>query len=46
MASPTQTIVGKGKSNPLIAEGLIKILQDPIPFDSPRILYQFPSIEW
>jgi len=26
MASPTQTVVGKGTSNPLIAEGLLKIL--------------------
>ena len=28
MASPTQTVVGKGTSNPLIAEGLLKILRD------------------
>ena len=26
MASPTQTVVGKGTSNPLTAEGLLKIL--------------------
>ena len=28
MASPTQTVVGKGKPNPLIAEGLLKILEE------------------
>jgi len=28
MASPTQTLVGKGIPNPLIAEGLLKILWD------------------
>ena len=27
MASPTQTAVGKDKSSPLIAEGLLKILE-------------------
>jgi hypothetical protein len=27
MTSPTQTVVGNGKSNPLIAEGLLKILE-------------------
>jgi hypothetical protein len=27
MTSPTQTVVGKGNSNPLIAEGLLKILK-------------------
>ena len=27
MASPAQTVVGKDKSNPLIAEGLLKILR-------------------
>jgi len=46
MASPTQTVVGKGIPNPLIAEGLLKILRglDPVfPF---KILYQFPSMEW
>jgi len=26
MASPTQTVVDKGTTNPLIAEGLLKIL--------------------
>ena len=41
MASP-----GKGKSNSLIAEGLLKIIRDLISFDSSRILYQFPPIEW
>ena len=34
MASPTQTIVGKGKPNPLIAEGLLKILRESIPTHS------------
>ena len=29
MASPTQTVVGKGTPNPLIAEGLLKILSGP-----------------
>ena len=28
MASLTQTVVGKGIPNPLIAEGLLKILRD------------------
>jgi hypothetical protein len=27
MASPTQTVVGKGEPNPLTAEGLLKILR-------------------
>jgi len=36
MASPTQTIVNKGKPNPLIAEDLLKILKDLIPFDSSK----------
>jgi len=31
MASPTQTVVGKGIPNPLIAEGLLKILRDLVP---------------
>jgi len=35
MASPTQTVVGKGIPNLLIAKGLLKILRDLIPFDSP-----------
>jgi len=28
MTSPTQTVVGKGNSNPLIAGGLLKILEE------------------
>ena len=28
MTSPTQTVVGKGKSNPFTAEGLLKILEE------------------
>jgi len=35
MASPTQMVVGKGIPNPLTAEGMLKILSDLIPFDSP-----------
>jgi len=31
MANPIQTVVGIGKSNPLIAENLLKILRDLIP---------------
>ena len=31
MASPTQTVVVKGKLNPLITENLLKILRDMIP---------------
>jgi len=46
MASPIQRVVGKGKLNPLIAEDLLKILRDLIPFDSSKILYQFFLIEW
>jgi len=46
MASPTQTVVGKGKPNLLIDEDLLKILKDLISFDSSRIIYQFPPMEW
>jgi len=39
MTSPTQMVVGKGISNPLTTEGLLKILRDLIPFDlSPKSL--------
>jgi len=34
MASPTQTVVGKGVPNPLTAEDLLRILRDLFPFDS------------
>jgi len=34
MASPTQTVVGKGILNPLTAEDLLKILRDLFLFDS------------
>jgi len=34
MASPTQTVVGKGIPNSLTAEDLLKILRDLFPFDS------------
>ena len=34
MARPTQMVVGKGIPNPLIAEDLLKILRDLLPFDS------------
>jgi len=37
MASPTQKVVGKGIPNPLIAEGLLKILSD-FPFSPPNSL--------
>ena len=47
MTSPTQTIVGKGIPNPLIAEDLLKILRGMFPVDSlSKITYQFSSIEW
>jgi len=47
MASPTQTVVGKGTSNPLTAENLLKILRDLFPFDPlSKITYQFSLIEW
>ena len=38
MASPTQTVVGKGTPNPLIAEGLLKILVDLVPLSPPKSL--------
>ena len=38
MASPTQTIVGKGISNPLIAEGLLNILSGLVPLSPPKSL--------
>jgi len=39
MTSPTQTVVAKGKSNPLITEGLLKILRELIPPIPTKILY-------
>jgi len=36
MASPTQTVVGKGIPNLLIAEGLLKILRDLVPSSPPK----------
>jgi len=36
MASPTQTVVGKDTPNPLIAEGLLKILRDLVPSSLPK----------
>jgi len=39
MASPTQTVVDKGKSNPLITESLLKILRELIPPNPTKILY-------
>jgi len=36
MASPTQTVVGKGTPNLLIAEGLLKILRDLVPSSPPE----------
>ena len=38
MASPTQTVVGKGTSNPLIAEGLLKILGGLVTLFPPKSL--------
>ena len=42
----TQTVVGKGKINPLIVDGLLKILRERILPNSTKILYQFPPMEW
>ena len=36
MASPTQTVVGKGIPNPLIAENLLKILKELVPSSPPK----------
>jgi len=36
MASLTQTVVGKGKPNPLISESLLKILRDLVPSSPPK----------
>jgi len=44
MASPTQTVVGKGIPNLLIAEGLLKILRDLIPPSPPKSLTN--SLSW
>jgi len=41
MASPTQTVVGKGIPNPLIDEGLLKILRDLVPPSPPKSLTNF-----
>jgi len=41
MTSSTQTSVGKGKPNPLIAEGLLHILRDLILPSSPKPLTNF-----
>jgi len=38
MASPTQTVVSKGIPNLLIAENLLKILSDLVPFSPPKSL--------
>ena len=46
MTIPTQTVIGKGIPNPLTAEDLLKILSDLILFDSSKILYQIPPMEW
>ena len=45
MASPTQMVVSKGKSNPLIAKCLLKILRELIPPNPTKILYQFSPME-
>ena len=36
MASPTQTVIGKGTPNLLIAEDLLKILKDFVPSSPPK----------
>jgi len=41
MASPTQMVVGKGISNPLIVEGLLKTLRDLIPPSPSKSLTNF-----
>jgi len=41
MASPTQTVVGTDIPNPLIAQGLLKILRDLIPSFSPKFLTNY-----
>jgi len=46
MASPTQTVVGKGTSNPLIAEDLLKILSGCSSTLSSKIPYQFSYTGW
>ena len=46
MASPTQTVVGKGKTNLLIAEDLLKILRELVPHNPTKIFYQLFFIEW
>ena len=38
MANLTQTVVGKGTPNPLIAEDLLKILRDSVPSSPPKFL--------
>ena len=36
MTSPTEMVVGKDTPNPLIAEGLLKILRDLVPSSPPK----------
>jgi len=38
MTSLTQTVVGKGIPNPLIAEDLLKVLRDLVPSSPPKSL--------
>ena len=45
MPSPTQTVVGKNKPNPLIADGLLKILRELILPNPTKIFYQFPPMK-
>jgi len=45
MASPTQTVIGKGMPNPLTTEDSLKILRDLIPFNSPQNLFPIPFHE-
>ena len=41
MASPAQTVVGKGTSNPLTAEGLLKTLGSNVP-----VLINIRRLQW
>jgi len=46
MTSQTQTVVGKSTPNPLIVEGLLKILSGLGPTLSSKIPYQLSHTEW
>ena len=44
MASPTQTVVGKGIPN--LLTGFAKNSKGPDPAFPTKVPYQFPSMEW